>query len=221
MKKITLIALLTIIGCDNYKEQQIKPVTKRPGTGIIIVVDTSGSMAEKINSERKSDIARKSIEQITTFTNAWKTKHTDKILEVGLVAFDNSVNTVLDIQPFDQTTFQNAISNIPGNGGGTAIGNALDYSINRLHQTGLEDKYIVCITDGENTGGLNPEKIAQKYHQEIPELKLCFIAFDTDAKHFNFVKQVDGILTQASNHEELDKKLNEIYKEYILLEKED
>src|SRR5262245_20816154 len=58
----------------------------RPGTAVVILVDTSGSMEESVPGktgarEPKSKLAREALQQILTKTADWKQSHPDATLE--------------------------------------------------------------------------------------------------------------------------------------------
>ena len=75
------------------------------------------------------------------------------------------------------------------------------------------------MTDGENTAGRSPDQVAREIFQKSEQgVAIYFVAFDTNADRFAFLKQVDGDVIGAGNGVELRKALDEIYQGRILAE---
>jgi len=197
----------------------------KPGTAIAILIDTSGSMDWKVKDKDgsprpKHEIARSALERIVDFTGNWKTKNPDKPLYVGIYSFSSSVRPVLLMAPFDKDKSLQALARIPKPVGGTAIGEALEEGYKALYQSGCARKYIVCITDGENTVGPEPSLVSrQLFSQTGKEVEMHFVAFNTQAKHFRFLSDVNGHVVEAADGGNLQAELNRIYEKKILAEK--
>jgi hypothetical protein len=77
----------------------------------------------------------------------------------------------------------------------------------------------VCITDGENTIGTPPEQVArQLFSQTKGDVDIHFIAFDTSARHFGFLKDVNGTVVEAADGKQLQDQLVDLYEKRILVE---
>jgi Mg-chelatase subunit ChlD len=199
---------------------------QKPGPGVVILVDTSGSMAqdvkEKGGQRAKHLIAQDALNRIVEHTAAWKKKNPERQLQMGIYHFSSNVAPVLAMEEFNEANARAAITRIPRPTGGTAIGAALEEGIKALYKSGSMRKYVVCITDGENTAGLPPDRVARQMHAQTKgEVEIHFVAFDTSARHFNFLKDVNGHVVQAADGPQLQAELTRIYDKRILAEAED
>lgn len=197
---------------------------QRLGSAVVILVDTSGSMDQHIadadgNSQPKHAIAREVLQGIVDHTDKWTVENTDHNLEFGILTFSSSVQKILDPRKFDRDTAENAIAAIPRPTGGTAIGEALRSGYQALYANGCLRKYIICVTDGENTSGADPEWMARQLFQQTGgEVEIHFVAFDTSARHFGFVNDVNGFVVEAADGEQLKQQLTDIYDKRIFAE---
>jgi uncharacterized protein YegL len=193
-------------------------------TAVVILLDTSGSMGESVRGsdgarQPKHQIARAALERIVEYTREWRDKHPDRAIQLGILNFSSSARPVLPMAAFDAKAAQDALASIPAPGGGTAIGDAMTKGFQALYASGCVRKYLVCITDGQNTSGPRPERVArQLYDQTRGEVELHFVAFDTSADYFDFLKDVNGYTVQADDGAQLADKLAEIYEKRILAE---
>jgi len=126
---------------------------------------------------------------------------------------------VLPIQPYDRAAVRAAIARLPGPGGGTAIGEAMDAARPALYRAGVFRKYLLVVTDGENTNGPSPDSVARTiFRKSEGAVQIYFVAFDTSPQKFAFLKQVGGDVIAAGSGPELDTALNGIYQGKILAE---
>jgi hypothetical protein len=199
----------------------------REGTAIVILVDTSASMEQTVKDRDgklrpKYLIAGDALRHIIQHTADWKKEHPKANLQTAIYNFSSSVWEVLPIGEFDQGKAQAVLARIPKPGGGTAIGTALETAFKALYRSGCMRKFVLCITDGENTVGPSPDWIARHLHARTSgEVELDFVAFDTSALQFKFLNEVNGHVVEASNGEQLQIELKKIYQERILVEKEE
>jgi hypothetical protein len=78
---------------------------------------------------------------------------------------------------------------------------------------------LLVVTDGDNTSGRSPELVARDIFQKSEQgVAIYFVAFDTNADRFAFLKQVHGDVIGAGNGVELRKALDGIYQGRILAE---
>jgi len=193
-------------------------------TAVVILIDTSGSMSQDVpdrGGERrpKHVIARDALSRIVEYTTKWSAEHRDRVLQLGMFSFSSSATPILGTSVFDESTARRALEHVPRPGGGTAIGQALMDGFRSLYQSGCVRKHIVCITDGENTSGPAPDRVARAlFAQTGGEVELHFVAFDTSAARFAFLNQVNGHVVEAANGEQLAARLAEIYEHRILAE---
>lgn len=238
---LCLAALVAALGCGRASKPRIavdgRPgstgvapvelakVDAQPGVAVIVLVDTSGSMAQKVpdatgQMRPKNELAREALERIVAQTEAWKVKKPDQTMKMGVTLFASSVRDLLPIGDFDAAKAREALNRLPHPNSGTAIGKAMQHGFQALYGTGCSRKYLVCITDGENTTGVRPDRMAkQLFDQTGGEVEIHFIAFDTASRHFAFLKEVNGNVVEASDGKQLVEELSKIYDKRILAEK--
>jgi Mg-chelatase subunit ChlD len=199
---------------------------QRAGTAVVILVDTSGSMSQSVadrgkKARPKSQIARDALGRIIELTAEWKKAHPDRTLQMGILTFASSPAVALPLGDFNEAGARAALARIPAPNGGTAIGSAMEEGFKALYRSGCIRKYLICVTDGENTSGLPPDRVArQLFAQTKGEVEIHFVAFDVSARHFDFLKSVNGQVAQASDGEQLQAELRKIYDKRILVEAE-
>ena len=104
-------------------------------------------------------------------------------------------------------------------GGGTAIGDAMRVARQQLYRSGVFRKYLIVVTDGENSAGQDPAHVAREIHRRSEgSVVMYFVAFDTSATKFSFLADVGGAVVEARNGSDLEAKLAEIYEGRILAE---
>ncbi len=193
-------------------------------TGVVILLDTSGSMQQSVKDaagrERpKHELAAEALVRITEETAAWAAGHPDRVLNLGVFTFSSSVREALPMGPFDADATRAAIAAASRPAGGTAIGAAVTEGYKALFGSGCVRKYIVCITDGENTSGPRLDRTARQLHAQTEgEVEMHFVAFDIDASQFKFLESVNGHVVGAADGAQLSSRLSEIYEKRIFAE---
>ena len=191
------------------------------GAAVAILVDTSGSMKERApgDSRSKHDVARSAIEAMLDATDAFIARRPDFPIKIGVYSFSSGVRTLRPIQPYDRAGVKMALASLPGPGGGTAIGDAMREARPDLYRAGVFRKYLVVVTDGENTNGRNPESVAREiWGKSQGGVQVYFVAFDTSPEKFGFLKEVGGDVIGANTGGELKTALDGIYQGKILAE---
>ena len=85
-------------------------------------------------------------------------------------------------QPYDRAAVRAALAELPRPGGGTAIGEAMREARPALYRAGVFRKYLLVVTDGENTRGRDPERVAREiFAKSEGAVQIYFVAFDTSA----------------------------------------
>lgn len=191
------------------------------GAAIAILFDTSGSMDETApgDNRRKHEVALEAVEQMLLATEEVVKARPDFPVKVGIYKFDSSPEVVLPIQPYDRAAVQSALASMPGPGGGTGIGDAMAMARADLYQSGVFRKYLLVITDGENTEGRSPEQVGREIHRRSQgAVQIYFVAFDTSPEKFGFLKEIQGDVIAANGGDQLRAALSEIYQGKILAE---
>jgi Mg-chelatase subunit ChlD len=194
------------------------------GAAVAILIDTSGSMREKAagDSRPKYVAAQEAIETMLDATDAFVVKRPDFPIKIGIYSFSSNVRTLRPIQPYDRAAIRQALELLPRPGGGTAIGEALREARPDLYRAGVFRKYLLVVTDGDNTSGRNPESVAREiFSKSQGAVQVYFVAFDTTPQKFSFLKEVGGDVIAAGTGEELHKALDGIYQGKILAEAPD
>src|SRR5947208_343054 len=102
----------------SYPHIDLPSTPAKSGTAVVILVDTSGSMAAPVPDAKKalrpkSQIAADALHRIVEQTEAWKKSHADSHLQFGLYSFSGVVTEVLPIGEFDAAKATAAISRVP------------------------------------------------------------------------------------------------------------
>jgi Mg-chelatase subunit ChlD len=191
------------------------------GAAVAILIDTSGSMKERApgDTRRKHEVAKEAIDAMLDATDAFVARRPDFPIKIGVYSFSSSVNTLHPIQPYDRAAIKRVLANLPGPGGGTAIGDAMREARPDLYRAGVFRKYLLVVTDGENTNGRNPEAVARDiWGKSQGGVQVFFVAFDTGTEKFAFLKDVGGDVIGAGTGAELRTALDGIYQGKILAE---
>jgi hypothetical protein len=191
---------------------------------VALLIDISPSMAQVVpdhagRQRPKNEIAREALKRIIRVTDEWHQQHSETTLYMGITHFDRTCSTILPMNSFDAAQAEGAVEKSPRTGDGTAIGLALEEGFKSLYATGCLRKHVVCITDGESNVGPPPDAVArQLYSQTKAEVEIHFIAFDTSARQFEFLKDVNGSVVEAADGAQLQARLVELYERRILVE---
>jgi Mg-chelatase subunit ChlD len=224
---------LSLTACDGPRRSRTSTVDEESpapyqsevqegfGAAVAILIDTSKSMREEApgDGRSKADVAREALEAMFDATESLIAQRPDFAVKVGIYTFSSHARTVLPMQTFDRAAIRDALARLPRPGGGTAIGEAMLTARPDLYRAGVFRKYLLVVTDGENTSGRSPDQVAREIFQKSEQgVGIYFVAFDTSADRFAFLTQVRGDVMGAGNGPELRKALDEIYQDRILAE---
>ncbi len=196
-------------------------VEESVGAAVAILIDTSGSMAKDAPSDDrpKYEVARAALETMLDATERFIAKRPDFPIKIGIYSFSSNVRMLMPIQPYDRAAVRGALRRVPAPGGGTAIGEALRTARPDLYRAGVFRKYMLVVTDGENTSGRSPDEVARDiFSRSEGAVQIYFVAFDTNPEKFTFLKDVGGGVLAAGSGVELRKALDEVYQGKILAE---
>jgi hypothetical protein len=202
-------------------EKYAPEVDEGLGASIAIVIDNSGSMKEEAegDSRPKYIVAREALEAMLASTDSFVARQPDFPINVGLYRFSSRVTQMLPVTRYDRSRLVAALNAMPEPDGGTAIGTAMDSARAGLYRAGTFRKYILVVTDGENTNGRSPRRVAQEISRRSEgAVRMYFVAFDIDADRFAFLREVRGEVVGANNGDALRARLDEIYRGKILSE---
>lgn len=133
------------------------------GLDIVLCIDVSGSMTAQDFIPNRMEAAKKVAQDFID------SRLTDRI---AIVIFSGESFTQCPLTT-DRAVLKSAVENIR-NGlleDGTAIGDGLATSVDRLRSSKSKSKVVVLLTDGENNGGLigptNAKEIAKAFHVKV------------------------------------------------------
>jgi Ca-activated chloride channel family protein len=133
------------------------------GVDIVLCVDVSGSMTAQDFTPNRMEAAKKVAQDFID------SRLTDRI---AIVIFSGESFTQCPLTT-DRAVLKTAVENIR-NGlleDGTAIGDGLATSVDRLRSSKSKSKVVILLTDGENNGGLigptNAKEIAKAFHIKV------------------------------------------------------
>lgn len=157
---LRILALICfIIVLARPQEKNDEQHAEGEGVDIILCIDVSGSMTAQDFTPNRMEAAKKVAEDFVD------RRLTDRI---GVVIFSGESFTQCPLTN-DRPVLKSAIESIR-NGlleDGTAIGDGLSTSVDRLRSSKSKSKVVILLTDGENNGGLigplNAKEIAKAF----------------------------------------------------------
>lgn len=171
------------------------------GVDIVLCIDVSGSMTAQDFIPNRMESAKKVAQDFID------SRLTDRI---AIVIFSGESFTQCPLTT-DRAVLKSAVENIR-NGlleDGTAIGDGLSTSVDRLRTSKSKSKVVILLTDGENNGGLigptNAKEIAKAFH-----VKVYTIGVGTDGYAPFPIKTPLGIVMQQQKVSIDEKLLKEI-----------
>lgn len=134
--------------------KKVKPVStmeypKKFDSAMILVCDTSGSMASALESGESKIEAAKEAGKIVIETTAQQSNNYGGTLGIGLVRFESSAENVA-FPHIDYEFLKDCVA-LYESGGGTNIASGLEAAIGQLESIKSENKVIVLMTDGQDS----------------------------------------------------------------------
>jgi hypothetical protein len=218
---------------DRRIDEQLQPATTpepREGLAAAIVIDVSGSMRDSVEGtagarEPKIEIARRAGHELVEQFARYAEEHPGETVLLGLYEFSErddqpDCRPVIPMSPPDRTRAASALARLRPDGG-TPIGSAMIIAKRELDLTGLSRRHLLVVTDGENTDGFAPDRVAAAIARrpEAERPSLYFVAFDVAASRFDAVRNNGGLVLAAANARELNDTLDTLLRGKILIEK--
>jgi Mg-chelatase subunit ChlD len=207
-----------------------KTTEMREGLAAAIAIDVSGSMDEAVagrdgRKEPKIDIARRAALDLVDQFATYAREHPDEPVLLGVYEFSRrrgeaDCRTVLAMGRPDRDKAASAVARLDADGG-TPIGQAMITAKRALDETGLTRRHLLVVTDGENTDGAAPDRVALAIGKrpEAERPSIYFVAFDIEASRFSGVRDAGGLVLSAANATELNTTLDMLLRGKILVEK--
>jgi len=202
----------------------------RDGIAAAILIDTSGSMRDKVkdadgSTRTKIEIAKRAALNLVKQFDSYAREHAGQNISVGIYEFSErgrntpSCREIIKLGPPDPASAQAAISKMRA-AGDTPIGDAMIVAKRDLDKSGLAKRHILVVTDGENNQGYSPGNVTQvvSAQSEKDRAAIYFVAFDIAASIFNPVRDAGGVVLAASNETELAGTLDYLLTGKILVE---
>jgi hypothetical protein len=233
MKKIPLIAVLTVLGFLGSVSFRANAV-EEDGVALAVVYDTSGSMNELVRDSSgkqspKHVIAKRALQAVVKRLQGFVESApagAPRKMQAGLYVFSGSgAKELVKFGPLDVKDMDSWTRHLPLPSSGTPLGNALETASEAVLKSPLSRKHVLVITDGMNTVGPDPAKVLPELKRQAEEkhsnLSVHFVAFDVDARVFNSLKKQGVTVVGAANETQLNTQLGFILEKKILLEDEE
>lgn len=197
---------------DIYDTSSSTPVSVYDGKAVVFVIDNSGSMGNRLNGERKIDIAKRSLIGILSSYQAYAEKNPDT--QVGLYCFSgNSVVALSPMAKFDYSSLVEKIKGLEANAG-TPLGISLAYGERELDKTGYAQTHVVLLTDGQNEAGREPSDVLESIIKtNLAEgdspTNVNVIALNTDSDYFTPMQKLGAAIYSADSSQQLEEVLKE------------
>lgn len=166
---------------------------------IVVILDASGSMAEKINLEEKISIAKKAVSDFLTkmppgvktglvvYGHKGSNLFSDKSLSCS------GVEEVVKLGENNSSSIINAINSFNPKGW-TPIAGAINFVKDIFKNKGENDKnYLVLVSDGVESCDGNPLSAAEDLKLEIKNINLSIIGFTNDTETEKFLEKISSL----------------------------
>ncbi|MES2893664.1 MAG: VWA domain-containing protein [Bacteroidota bacterium] len=199
LRLLAILCIIIAIAQPQTKNEEQR--AEGEGLDIVLCIDVSGSMTAQDFTPNRMEAAKKVAADFV------ERRLTDRI---GIVIFSGESFTQCPITT-DKAVLQSAIESIR-NGlleDGTAIGDGLSTSTDRLRTSKSKSKVVILLTDGENNGGLigptNAKEIAKAFG-----IRVYTIGVGTDGYAPFPIKTEMGVIIQQQKVTIDEKLLKEI-----------
>ena len=222
----------SVADSDAALDQQLTPTSNAPareGLAAAILIDVSGSMEQEVageggQDERKIDIARRAAASLVAEFDRYATDQRGEPVMLGVYEFSErgdqpDLRPLLPMAAISGRTDVGNLSRAVAEGG-TPIGSAMIAAKHELDATGLSRRHLLVVTDGENTDGVAPDRVAAAISRrpEAERPSIYLVAFDIDASQFSGVRDAGALLMSAGNAQELSVTLDALLRGKILVE---
>lgn len=204
-------------------------VDRKDGVAAAILVDTSGSMADKVAgvgtaTSPKIEIARRAVLKLIRQTADFAKAHPEQNVQLGIYEFsardhEPGCRQVVPLSSPDADRAQPLVQAMRPDGA-TPIGDAIVAVKQKLDASGYRRLHILVVTDGENNRGYAPADVVGAISR-LPEdyrASVYFVAFDVAAEKFRAVRDAGGLVLPAANEAELQQTLDYVLTCKILAE---
>ncbi|MEK5037264.1 vWA domain-containing protein [Sporosarcina sp. FSL K6-3457] len=208
------MTLLSSNGITSGPDGEGDTQPEKASYNVIIALDASGSMANKIGSKTRMDLAKEAIEgfvsklpkEANVGLRVYGHKGTGTSADKALSCAANEL--VYPIQPYSETELKNALNDF-NPAGWTPLAGAIEAAQKDLqpYQGENNQNVIYVVSDGVETCGGDPVKAAALLKDENISPVVHIIGFDVASKEQQQLKDVaeaaGGTYTNAKDHKQL------------------
>lgn len=200
------------------------------GISIVLAIDVSGSMGDlpAAGGKAKFLMASDALTSIVEFLQKFHADNPDTLLKIGLLRFSDSPEVLFPLAQADDETLTRLLGLVSDADnfhptGSTAIGSTLEKGTEILMQSGTLFKSLIVVTDGENTAGVEPDRVleamqANRTNKSGGDFAVStntvlpsFVAFDLDSGAFSGLKALGARVATAEDAASLQESLQTIF----------
>ncbi|WP_053955264.1 VWA domain-containing protein [Inediibacterium massiliense] len=170
---------------------KMKENKKKPNTGLVLLIDVSGSMEDTANGVKKIEMAKEAaIRSIDIL---------DQNDEIGILAFSDKLEWIVPMKSVkDKENIKKEVGRLKS-GGGTLIQPGIYKGIEKLKDTDTKIKHMILLTDGQGEKE-GYEAIVEKLKEQ--KITLSTVALGQDSEK-DVLKKL-GYGTKGRNYIALD-----------------
>jgi len=152
--------------------------TLETGGAVEIILDASGSMLQRIGSERRIDIAKQTLTQLTSSVIPAGTPFALRVF--GREASSCQSDLDVPLRPLDASAVASKVAALEAKSGAkTPIGASLEKVAADL-STVKGERLVILVTDGEETCGGNPRRAIEKLRKNGVNVRVNIVGFAVD-----------------------------------------
>jgi len=151
------------------------------GAGAVeVILDASGSMLQRIGSERRIDIAKQTLTKLTSETIPAGTPFALRVIGRGASTCQSELD--IPLAPLERSAAATKLAALEAKSNAkTPIGSALERIASDLGGTPGE-RVVILVTDGEETCGGNPAGAIKKLREAGAKVQINIVGFALDDK---------------------------------------
>ena len=191
-----------------------------PTKSMVLIFDSSGSMAAQINGKSRMEIAKKSVSKFL------KTLDKNEKFKLSIVLYGhkgsnasssqnvscNGIDEIVPMNIVNSNDIEGVIAPLKPTGW-TPISSSLKKAQNILATDTSDQKYILLVSDGKETCGGNPIETVKSIKQENSDIIVNVIGFDVDTETGSQLKGIaqagDGKYFDVATEQQFAEALNE------------
>jgi Mg-chelatase subunit ChlD len=150
------------------------------GGAVEVILDASGSMLQRIGSERRIDIAKQTLTKLTTETIPAGTPFALRVIGRGASTCQSELD--IPLAPLDRNAAEGKLLTLEAkSNANTPIGAALERISSDLDRA-QGDRVVILVTDGEETCGGDPVRAIKKLRDAGTQVRINIVGFALDDK---------------------------------------